>query len=59
MWVPFCVLSQEMRHKNFFGGPKMVSLGGGQEIYVEQVAVPWFCHFTALLFSHVFKSAHI
>ena len=35
MWLPFCVLSQEMRHTTFFsGGPKWGVLGGGQKVYV-------------------------
>ena len=47
MWVPFCVLSQEMRHINFLsGGPKWGGLGGGQKVYVEKVyvlfSVPYF-----------------
>ena len=40
MWVPFCVLSQEMRHINFFlWGPKWGVWGGGQKVYVEKVYV--------------------
>ena len=36
----FCVLSQEMRHINFFsGGPKWGVWGGGQKVYVEKVYV--------------------
>ena len=36
----FCVLSQEMRHINFFlGGPKWGVLGEGQKVYVEIVYV--------------------
>ena len=35
----FCVLSQEMRHINFFLGPKWGVLGGGQKVYVEKVYV--------------------
>ena len=42
----FCVLSQEMRHINFFsGGPQWGILGGGQKVYVEKslcaVSVPY------------------
>ena len=38
MRVPlFCVLSQEMRHINFFsGGPEWGVLGGDQKVYVEK-----------------------
>ena len=36
----FGVLSQEMRHINFFrGDPKWGLLGGGQKVYVEKVHV--------------------
>ena len=35
-----CVLSQKMRHINFFsGGPKWGVLGGGQKVYVEKAHV--------------------
>ena len=36
----FCVLSQEMRHINFFLGAQNGGvLGGGQKVYVEKVYV--------------------
>ena len=41
IWVLFCVLSQEMRHINFFWGSKMGFLIGGQKVYVERVYVRW------------------
>ena len=37
MWVPFAVLSQEMRHTNFFFSGDC--LGWGQKVYVEKVYV--------------------
>ena len=41
MWVPtFRVLSQEMRHINFFRGAQNGAFGGGgQKVYVEKVYV--------------------
>ena len=38
MWVPFFLLSQEMRLINFFvWGPKSGVLGAGQKVYAEKV----------------------